>query len=242
MSRSTRRASGAANAGPKVMTLVSAMALGADCIDDCDVLRAGRTGRSSGTVRRRRRSARSCARSRSGMSANSTGCSARRSHARGRPVPARATGAWWSMSIRSSARSSGRQKQGAAFGYTGERGYHPILATRADTGEVLHLRLRKGAANSSQGCRALRRRADRPCRPGRRDRAEAARADSGFWNTTVLIASKQAGWTYSIGVRNYKNVKARIEQIPETRWTTLSRLPRRPARRRSLKPSSAAGG
>jgi hypothetical protein len=35
---------GAANAGPKVMTLVSAMALGADCIDDCDVLRAGRTG------------------------------------------------------------------------------------------------------------------------------------------------------------------------------------------------------
>jgi hypothetical protein len=25
------------------MTLISAMALGADCIDDCDVLRAGRT-------------------------------------------------------------------------------------------------------------------------------------------------------------------------------------------------------
>src|SRR3954465_7120148 len=35
---------GAANAGAKVMTLVAAMALGADSIDDCDVLRAGRTG------------------------------------------------------------------------------------------------------------------------------------------------------------------------------------------------------
>src|SRR3954468_5163866 len=35
---------GAANAGAKVMTLVSAMALGADCIDDCDILRSGRTG------------------------------------------------------------------------------------------------------------------------------------------------------------------------------------------------------
>jgi hypothetical protein len=34
---------GAANAGRKVMTLVSAMALGADCIEDCDVLRSGRT-------------------------------------------------------------------------------------------------------------------------------------------------------------------------------------------------------
>src|SRR5262245_1482263 len=36
--------SGAGNEGAKVMTLVSAMALGADCIDDIDVLRAGRTG------------------------------------------------------------------------------------------------------------------------------------------------------------------------------------------------------
>src|SRR5215212_1004158 len=34
---------GAANAGRKVMTLVSSMALGADCIEDCDFLRSGRT-------------------------------------------------------------------------------------------------------------------------------------------------------------------------------------------------------
>ena len=34
---------GAANPGRKVMTLVSAMCLGADCIDDCDVLRSGQT-------------------------------------------------------------------------------------------------------------------------------------------------------------------------------------------------------
>src|SRR5664280_1967204 len=36
---------GAANAGRKVMALVYAMVLGADSIDDCDVLRAGRTRR-----------------------------------------------------------------------------------------------------------------------------------------------------------------------------------------------------
>jgi hypothetical protein len=35
---------GAANPGAQVMTLVSAIALGADCIEDCDILRAGRTG------------------------------------------------------------------------------------------------------------------------------------------------------------------------------------------------------
>src|SRR3954471_8809613 len=34
---------GAANPGRKVMTMLSAMALGADCIEDCDVLRSGQT-------------------------------------------------------------------------------------------------------------------------------------------------------------------------------------------------------
>jgi len=36
---------GARNAGRKVMSLIFAMVLGADCIDDCDVLRSGRTRR-----------------------------------------------------------------------------------------------------------------------------------------------------------------------------------------------------
>ncbi len=34
---------GAANPGRKVMTLLSAMVLGADCIDDCELLRSGQT-------------------------------------------------------------------------------------------------------------------------------------------------------------------------------------------------------
>ena len=34
----------------------------------------------------------------------------------------------------------GHKKQGAAYGYTRVLGYHPLLATRADTGEILHAR------------------------------------------------------------------------------------------------------
>jgi hypothetical protein len=34
----------------------------------------------------------------------------------------------------------GYHKQGAAYGYTRKLGYHPLLATRADSGEVLHAR------------------------------------------------------------------------------------------------------
>ena len=41
---------GAANAGRKVMALVFAMLLGADSIDDCQVLRAGRTRRLLGAA------------------------------------------------------------------------------------------------------------------------------------------------------------------------------------------------
>ena len=41
---------GPANAGRKIMALVFAMILGADSIDDCDVLRAGRTRPSAGRL------------------------------------------------------------------------------------------------------------------------------------------------------------------------------------------------
>jgi len=43
--RLRRERPGGANAGRKVMALIFAMVLGADSIDDCDVLRAGRTRR-----------------------------------------------------------------------------------------------------------------------------------------------------------------------------------------------------
>ncbi|WP_276971552.1 transposase, partial [Ferrimicrobium acidiphilum] len=46
---------------------------------------------------------------------------------------------------------SGYHKQGAAYGYTKKLGYHPILAVRSDTGEVLHCRMRKGSANTQRG-------------------------------------------------------------------------------------------
>lgn len=61
---------------------------------------------------------------------------------------------------------AGHDKHGAGFGYTKVLGYHPLLATRADTGEVLHARMRKvprtpsvapagSSMSSSPGCGAL---------------------------------------------------------------------------------------
>jgi hypothetical protein len=64
---------------------------------------------------------------------------------------------------------------------------------------VLHLRLRKGSANTQRG---ILRFTDELI--ARVDRAGASgmklmRADSGFWNTKVFAKLEQAGWTYSIG-------------------------------------------
>jgi hypothetical protein len=45
----------------------------------------------------------------------------------------------------------GKKKHGASYGYTSKLGYHPLLATRAGSSEVLHMRFRTGKANSQRG-------------------------------------------------------------------------------------------
>jgi hypothetical protein len=55
------------------------------------------------------------------------------------------------MLVRTVCEVHGYHKQGAAYGYTHTLGYHPLLATRADTGEVLHARQRTGRANTARG-------------------------------------------------------------------------------------------
>jgi hypothetical protein len=143
---------GAANAGCKVMTLISAMLLGADSIDDCDVLRAGRTGALLGHR----------------IAAPSTLGSFPRAFTFGHVrrldrVPAEALRRAWAAGAGPGddrlvvdvdsfvGEVHGYAKQRAGFGYTRRRGYHPLLATRAETGEVLHVRLRRGSAASPRG-------------------------------------------------------------------------------------------
>ena len=72
--RLCRERPGAANAGRRVMALIYAMVLGADSIDDCELLRAGRTRRLlGGWLPAPSRLGTFCARSPSGTCANSTG-------------------------------------------------------------------------------------------------------------------------------------------------------------------------
>ncbi|HEY2599790.1 MAG TPA: IS1380 family transposase [Candidatus Dormibacteraeota bacterium] len=119
----------------------------------------------------------------------------------------------------------GYDKQRAGYGYTRKRGYHPIVATRAGTGEVLHIRARKGSANTSRGAlRFVEELIPRLARAGAIG-PKLLRADSGFWNGKIMACLQRAGWTYSIGVRQQPHIKAAITGIPEQDWQPLDDYP-----------------
>lgn len=225
--RLRRERPGAANAGRKVMALLFAMVLGADSIDDCEVLRAGRTRRLLGGW----------------MPAPSTLGTFLRAFTFGHVRQLDAllgealVRAWRAGAGPGDGRLvidvdsfvgevCGRLKQGAAYGYTKVLGYHPILATRADTREVLHIRLRKGSANTSKGMlRFTDELIGRVARAGTTG-VKLLRADSGFWNNKVFGRLENAGWQYSIGVRLRKGVRAAVEQIEESAWQRIEDYPK----------------
>jgi len=216
---------GAANAGRKVMTLVYAMVLGADCIDDCDVLRSGRLSALLGRV----------------VAPSTLGTFLRAftfGHVRqlDRLLAEALRRAWVAGAGPGDGRLvvdvdsfigevHGYAKQGAAFGYTRRRGYHPMVATRADSGEVLHIRLRKGSAASPRGVlRFAEELIARVTRAGATG-TKLFRADSAFWNKKLIARLQRAGWQYSIGVRLQAWVPDAIDQIPEDAWRTLEDYP-----------------
>ena len=145
-------APGRANAGDKMLTLVASALAGGDCIDDADALRAGSTEGVLGCV----------------VKAPSTLGTFLRSfrwgHVRqldkvSREVLAQA----WDAGAGPGAEpltidldstvceTYGLGKEGAQLhNYAGQRGYHPLLAVAADTGDVLMAQLRQGRANTAR--------------------------------------------------------------------------------------------
>jgi Transposase DDE domain group 1 len=123
----------------------------------------------------------------------------------------------------------GYHKQGACYGYTRRLGYHPLLATRADSGEVLHARLRKGSANTARG---ILRFVDELVARLRRAGASGEltlRADSGFWSAKLIKRLRGHRVRYSITVRQARPRPCAPRSLPS---------PRQPG---SRSPTSATG-
>jgi hypothetical protein len=119
----------------------------------------------------------------------------------------------------------GDQKDGATYGYTHVLGYHPIIATRSDTGEVLHIRCRTGKANTQRGLkRFVEELLARVRRAGYRGKI-VIRADSGFENQTVMRLLDRRGVEFSIAVKQHKHIRALIDQIPDAGWQAVINYP-----------------
>ena len=116
----------------------------------------------------------------------------------------------------------GLAKEGARHhGYTGKRGYHPLLAIAAGTGDVLMSRLREGRANTARGAaHFLRETVSRVRRAGASGQL-TARADSGFYAHALVAACREMDVRFSITIRQHKSLRNLIEAIPDADWTPV---------------------
>ncbi len=209
--------------GRKLLTVVHTLLAGGDCIDDADVLRSGATGEVVGHEV---------------MAPSTIGTWLRQftfGHVRQLDsLTERLLTLTWAAGAGPGAAPltididsticevHGYAKQGAAYGYTHQRGYHPLLATRADTGEIVHTRMRKGSANSARGAQRFVRETIRRVRRAGATGPIILRADSAFWSNKVIKACRDHEVRFSITVRATKTVVAAIDSIHDKAWVDIA--------------------
>jgi hypothetical protein len=122
--------------------------------------------------------------------------------------------------------TTGQCKQGMGIAYDGTWGYHPLVLTLANTGEVLGLVNRPGNRPSHEGAAAEVDRALAVCFRGG-FRQVWLRGDTDFSQTEHLdrwAADPRVRFVF--GYAAAANLVALAEQIPEKYWRPLQRLPR----------------
>ena len=177
-------APGRANAGDKMMTLVASALAGGDCIDDADVLRTGGTACTLGGTVKAPSTLGTFLRSFRWGHVRQLDRVSRELLARAWQAGAGPGDAPFTIDLDSTiCETYGLAKEGARHhGCTGARGYHPLLAVAAGTGDVLLARLREGRANTARGAAHFLRETVGRVRYCRGQRANSRlRADSGFY-------------------------------------------------------------
>jgi len=212
---------GAANPGRKVLSLLHAMVAGGDCIDDVNRLRAGATEAVLGH--------RFMAASTVGafLRAFSMGHVRQLEKAAGEAL-VRAWGLGAApaemlvIDIDSTVKEThSKRKIGARYSYTRVVGYHPLLATRADTGEVLGVRLRNGAAGSGKGALTFVREVLGRVGATGFEGPILVRADSSFYQDRLLDDLAAKGVFYSVTIPQRAPVVAVISAINDGAWVEI---------------------
>ncbi|MGI5186350.1 IS1380 family transposase [Dactylosporangium sp. CA-152071] len=225
------------NPGGKAAAVVAGMCVGADSIDDLDVLRHGGMGRLF-----------------TGVYAPSTLGSFLRFFTWGHALQLEAASRDLLTALAAATpllpdaatqtyvdvdsllrRVYGHAKQGASFGHAKVGGYNiklrglsPLLATIStplSAPAIAATRLRGGSAGSSRGAASLITQAIRTARACGATGRVLVRADSAFGSGAVVSACRKAGVNYSVTLQTNPKIRAAVAAIDETAWTSV-RYPR----------------
>jgi hypothetical protein len=221
------RITAGAHPAQKCLTVIASALAGGDCIDDVNALRAGATGAVLGH--------RVAAASTVGTFLRSLRWGhARQFDAVSRQLLARAAaagaidvtggeGGRFVVDVDATlVETYGLAKRGAEQPMrTGRRGYHPILAVAAGTGDVLHARLRRGRTNDASGAPAFVTETLSRIRGAGVAGPVVLRADTGFYLSDVLAACTKAQVGFSIGARIHARMRALIAGLDESAWTPV---------------------
>src|SRR5947209_333552 len=115
-------------------------------------------------------------------------------------------------------------KQGVNIAYDGTWGYHPLIISLANTGEVLSIVNRSGNRPSHEGAAEQLDLAILLCRQAGFRRIYL-RGDTDFTQTTRLDAWDAEGVTFLFGIDAMPNLRALAEDLPAAGWAELQRPP-----------------
>jgi len=113
-------------------------------------------------------------------------------------------------------------KQGVDIAYDGTWGYHPLILSLANTGEVISLVNRPGNRPSHEGAAEQLDLAILLCRQAGFHRI-SLRGDTDFTQTTRLDAWDAEDVLFLFGIDAMPNLKALAEDLPASNWIELQR-------------------